>query len=94
MYITFGLLVVAAFLESSNMHTADWIGGKNVILTIHSYQACENWPSEHKNIGWFTLSLFCCNLTIYTSYGNEIFITTADFNELSSAAYENEILYS
>ena len=41
------------------------------------------------------LSLLYHNLiTIYIFYHNKIFITTADLNGLTYAAYENEILHS
>ena len=40
------------------------------------------------------LSLFYHHsITIYVYYQNKIFITTAEFNGLSSVAYENEILH-
>ena len=40
-------------------------------------------------------SLLYHNLTTtYLDYHNKVFITTAEFNGLSSAAYRNEILHS
>ena len=46
-----------------------------------------------KNHG-FLLSLLYHNLITIYSYHNKIFITTAEFNRLSSEAYKNEILHS
>ena len=41
------------------------------------------------------LSLFYYNLiTFYATYHDIIFITTAEFNELSATGYDNEILHS
>ena len=75
-HVTFGLLAVSAFLESSNMPTTD--------------QAYENRPSERKHI----TDLFChCSIiTLLFVYCNIIFVTTAEFNGLSSATNRNEIL--
>ena len=56
-------------------------------------QACENRPSDHKkSLIFIVFALLYLNNHLY--YHNKIFITTADFNGLSSAAYENGIRYS
>ena len=49
-------------------------------------RACKNWPSEYVNF----LSL----LYHYLHYHHKIFITTAEFDGLSSAAYGDGILHS
>ena len=64
----------------------------NYIIVICD-QACENRPCERKKSPIF--SVFAVSyLNKYLYYCNKIFITTAEFNGLSYAAYRNGIAHS
>ena len=56
------------------------------------------WPVKIDHVNAKNHRFLACllyhNLINYLHYYNEIFITTAEFSGLSSAAYENGILYS
>ena len=57
-------------------------------------RVCENRPCERKKSPILACLLYHNLITIYTSYYNKIFVTTAEFNGLSSAAYGNGIVHS
>ena len=60
----------------------------NLMLVSICDQACKNRPCEHKD------HQFSCLLYHkFLYYHNKIFITTAEFNGLSSAVYRNGILH-
>ena len=56
-------------------------------------QACENRSSEHKKSPIFVVFALS-QLNNYLYYRNKIFIATAKFNGLTSAAYRNGMLRS
>ena len=60
-------------------------------MGTHMYIAIDIWAQKYCQ---FILSLLYHNLRNYFYYWNKIFITTAEFNVLSSAAYKNELRYS
>ena len=60
----------------------------NLRLVSICDQARKNWPCEHKDHQFSRLLYHK-----YLYYHNKIFITTAEFNELSSAVYRNGILH-
>ena len=61
-------------------------------LKIKCDRACENRPCEHKKSPIFSVFV-ASSLNNYLYYCNKIFITTAEFNGLSSATYGNEIVH-
>ena len=65
-------------------------------ISLHIYdRACENRPCERKKNHRFLACLLYHNfITTYLYYWNKIFITTAEFNKLSSAAYRIGIVHS
>ena len=69
--------------------------GAYVCMYMHKIcdLACKNRLSEHKKLP-ILACLLCHILNNYLYYCNIIFITTAEFNGLSSAAYKNGIVHS